>query len=300
MYGQQKIYQHRAQPHIPLEARCAVFGNWNVAYSVYGSLNANMTFVLLPDVAQLRSCWEKQVRPLSEAGYQVITIDLPYQGETVPCRYDLAVAEPEDIFADFLAVVIDTEKLQNVILVAWGAAGICVTHYTAKYSTSHLAGIVLMSALLTPDPALFTHEIWTLLLKVLTTPDEGKAREGEAVVSQFVSLLTLRPAPLKEHLEVFSYTAANLLGCHHLSLALFSSNTPNLHALQQAWKSIPLLWVAGEEDQLVPKTYTHKLVANFPHAVLYEFTQCAHSAHREYPNEVNKQLVDFARCLCFQ
>lgn len=101
------------------------------------------TFVALPGMGDLRSSWSPVVRPLIDAGWRVVTVDVRGHGDS-----DLGFARyaPDAVGADVLAVIADVRDRFGAgrTVVAGNSASAAAAVWAAAEAPHRIDGLVLL------------------------------------------------------------------------------------------------------------------------------------------------------------
>lgn len=265
-------------------------GNIDLYYEDHGS---GRPVVLIHGWPLSGRSWERQVPPLLEAGFRVITYDRRGFGEsskpTVGYDYDTLAAD--------LRAILTKLDLRDVALAGFSMGGGEVARYLGKYGAERIAKAAFLGA------------IPPFLLK---TPDNPAGVDGAVFDGIRQAIAADRPAFLASFFRNF-YNADTLGGSRvseeflrlSWNIAAGASPTGTLQCVS-AWLTdfrpdlarvtVPTLVLHGDDDRIVPLDATARLthervkgsrlviVPGGPHGLTW-----THAA------EVNRALLEFLR-----
>lgn len=261
-----------------------------LAYSDYGS---GQPVILIHGWPLNRIMWEYQVDALVNSGYRVISYDRRGFGQSSkPWNgYDY------DSLAKDLKDIIETLKLEDVILVGFSMGGGEVARFIGNYGTASLAKAVLVSAV-TP-----------FMLKT----DDNDAVEASVFEGMKEGIKKDRPQFFKDFGKNF-YNYDSLKG-EKISeamlqltwnLAMQASKKGTLDCIDSFGKTdfredckkfdIPTLIVHGDEDQIVPfEASAKKAKVLIPKAQLEVIKNAPHGLMVTHHEEFNSLLMEFLK-----
>lgn len=237
--------------------------------------------------------WKNQMQVLSTAGYRVIAYDRRGFGEsdkpTTGYTYD--------IFADDLAGIIDTLKLQHTTLVGFSMGGGEVARYISKYGEEKIACVV------------FAASVTPMMMKTSDNPDgpleptkaakttADLTADSNAFYDQFTKdffsanadgNILVTEAERQEALSLCKQ--ADTMAA--LESVLAFSNTDFRTDLTKV--TVPTLIIHGDADGVVPFVgsgeRTHALI---PHSTLHVVAGGPHGINVSHVEEFNTALLDF-------
>ena len=263
-------------------------GNIDIYYEDHGS---GRPIVLIHGYPLSGASWEKQIPPLLNAGYRVITYDRRgFGGSSQPTEgYNY------DTFAEDLRKLITHLRLQDVTLVGFSMGGGEIARYIGKYGSQGVVSAVIISG------------VPPYLIKTNDNPEgvDGSVFEGiEKAVAED------RYAFFMAFYKDF-YNTDQLLGKRvseevvraSWNVAAAASATASLQCVP-AWHEdfrqdvaridVPTLVIQGDEDRIVPFASsgqrTAKLVKGARLVVVKGGPHCITWTHAD---DVNKELMSF-------
>jgi len=263
-------------------------GNIELYYEDHG---AGKPVVLIHGWPLSGRSWEKQVPPLLDAGYRVVTYDRRGFGEsskpTVGYNYDT--------LAEDLHKLITKLDLRNVTLAGFSMGGGEVARYLGTYGTERVSNAIFMAAippflLKTPDnPEGVDRSVFDGIQK-------GLAADRPAFLSQFVSnfynIDVLRGKLISDQDVQLSWNIAALaspkgtLDCVAAWLTDFRKDLQRIN--------IPTLVIHGDADRILPLAATgkrtHELVKGSRLVVVDGGPHGLTWTHAEI---VNRALIEF-------
>ncbi len=265
-------------------------GNIDIYYEDHG---AGKPVVLIHGWPLSGASWEKQLPPLIEAGFRVITYDRrgfgrssqPYTG------YEY------DTFAEDLNKLMMKLDLHNATLVGFSMGGGEVARYLGKFGTRRVEKAVYMAA------------IPPFLLKTADNPAgvDGSVFDGikQAIKADRLAFLTqffanfynvdvLMGKRISEQVVLNSWNVGagaspkGTLDCVQAWLTDFRKDIQNV--------SLPTLIVHGDADRILPVDATarrmHEMIKGSKYA---EIKEGPHGLNWTHAEEVNRELVAFCR-----
>ena len=262
--------------------------NIDIYYEDYGS---GKTVVLIHGWPLSSSSWEKQITPLLEAGYRVITYDRRGFGHSSKP----ASGYNYDTLAEDLNKIMTKLNLRAAALVGFSMGGGEVARYLGKYGSERVSKAVFMSA------------IPPFLLK---TSDNPEGVDGSVFDGMKKAIKADRPAFLTEFFSNF-YNVDILKGTKisdevvRLSWNIGSSASPKgtldcvsawLVDFREELKriNIPVLIMHGDGDRILPLAATGKRTPEFVKGSrLVVIKGAPHGMNWTHAEEINRELLVF-------
>jgi non-heme chloroperoxidase len=263
-------------------------GSIDVYYEDHGS---GQPVVLMHGFPLNGASWEKQVPPLLEAGYRVITIDRRGFGKSSqPTEgYDY------DTFAADFNSVIEELDLRDAVLVGFSMGTGEVTRYLGTYGSERVAKAVLFG----PIPPF-----------LLKTDDNPEGVPGDVFEGFKDAIRKDRPAYQKSFLDDFNNvdvfggtrisdqawqsefivavgaSAIGTIRCVDAWLTDFREDLPKI--------DVPVLVMQGSEDRILPPDSTGRRLDDLIDDVRHiEVDKGPHNIGWTHPEEVNAALLGF-------
>jgi peroxiredoxin len=261
-----------------------------LAYSDYGS---GQPVILIHGWPLNKTMWEYQIEELVDAGYRVISYDRRGFGESSKPwdGYDY------DTLAKDLNDLVETLKLENVVLVGFSMGGGEVARYIGNYGTSNVDKAVLVSAV---------------------TPYMLKTDDNDAVEASVFE--DMKDGISKDRAQFFKDFGKNFFNYDSLkndrisdsmleltwNLAMQGSRKATLDCVDSFGRTdfredcrkfdIPTLIVHGDEDQIVPIDVSAKkakeLISNSKLEVIED---APHGLMVTHHKKLNSVLIDFLK-----
>lgn len=261
-----------------------------LAYNDYGD---GQPIILIHGWPLNRLMWEYQVDALVSAGYRVISYDRRGFGESSKpwSGYDY------DTLAKDLKDLIETLKLEDVILVGFSMGGGEVARFIGNYGTSSVDKAVLISAV-TP---------------FMLTTEDNEAVDASVFEGMKDGISKDRPQFFKDFGKNFyNYDEfkgdkiSNAFLDFTWNLAMQGSKKATLDCVDSFGKTdfredcknfdIPTLIVHGDADQIVPiEASAKKAVELIPNAELEIIKNAPHGLMVTHSEELNTSLLDFIK-----
>lgn len=237
--------------------------------------------------------WEDQMFFLASNGYRVIAHDRRGHGRSSqPWN-----GNDLDTYADDLAELFEQLDLKDAIMIGHSTGGGEVARYIGRHGTKRVAKAVLVGA------------IPPLMLKTDANPEglpigvfDGLRDGVLADRSQFFADLALpfysynRPgAKISEGVRDFFWLQGMMAGmpASYFCIKAFSETdlTEDLKKFD-----IPTLFIHGDDDQIVPiDDAARKAVKIVKNATLKVYPGAPHGLATTHKNQLNKDLLDFAK-----
>jgi non-heme chloroperoxidase len=234
--------------------------------------------------------WDRQVRPLVDAGHRVITYDRRGFGQSSQpmSGYDY------DTFAADLKALMDALDLQDATLVGHSMGTGEVTRYLGSHGSGRVAGAVMLS----PIPPF-----------LLQTDDNPEGLPGELFAGFVKAAEADTAAWMKGFLDLF-YNMDQLGGtlvseeAFQVSLnAATSASATAAVACIETWKTdfradleafdVPLLVVQGDADRVLPLAKTGRRLPDLVESRLVVIGGGPHAIAWTHDEQVNDALLQF-------
>lgn len=235
--------------------------------------------------------WDSQFGEDLQA-YRLIAWDMPGHGLSGMGGqpYDA------DKFARFAWQFLDALGIQRLVL-AGNSLGAAVSVRMAGLAPHRVAGLVLANS------ASLGREVFAPF-RVMTLPVLGELmnKPGKAAVERQIQAIFHKPsvatAPIRETIarnvhkpeggKAFLATLRSMSDLGGQSKKTFSQTLSILRALQ-----VPVLFVHGRHDTVVPLQHSVAAQAVTPHSSLLVLEDCGHTPQLENPTEFNRSLSSF-------
>lgn len=231
--------------------------------------------------------FNRNITPLTDAGYRVILMDCPGWGKSDTI---VSTGSRSDLNGRVLKGLLDALGIEKAHLIGNSMGGHSAVAFTLANPT-RTAKLILMGggtggvSPFVPMPA----EGIKLIGKLYREPTIENLRAMMAVFVYDQSDLTE---------ELFQTRLANMLAQReHLANFVKSSEAnpkqfpdvgPRLGEIKQ-----PTLVVWGRNDRFVPVDTGFRLVAGIPNSELHVFNNCGHWVQWEYAGKFNRMVLDF-------
>jgi peroxiredoxin len=259
-----------------------------LAYNDYGT---GQPIILIHGWPLNRSMWEYQIEPLVSAGYRVITYDRRGFGESSkPWNgYDY------DSLAKDLKDLLETLKLDNVILVGFSMGGGEVARFIGNYGTKTVDKAVLVSAV-TPY-MLDTDDNDAVDASVFKGMKEGISKDRPQFFKDFgknfYNYDQFGGDRISEAFLQFTWNLA-MQGSQKATLDCVDSFGKTDFREDCKKFNIPTLIVHGDGDQIVPfEASAKKADTIIPDSKLEVLKEAPHGLMVTHHEEFNSILLDF-------
>ena len=246
---------------------------------LHDDVGAGIPLVLLHAGIADRTMWAEQLRPIADAGYRVVAMDLPGFGESPP-------AQEEAPWSDVLQTM-DALDIDRAALVGNSFGG-AVALRVAVVAPERVAAIALVSA---PPPDLEPSPE----LQAAWEAEESALERGdiEAAVGAVLDawMLPDAPAALRDRVAAMQRRA--------IEVQMDAGETTEAqdpiegHPEALARVEIPALVAAGEHDMADFRLGADALVRHLPHARRVVIAGAGHIAPLEQPRAFLELLLGF-------
>lgn len=233
--------------------------------------------------------FNRNIQPLTDAGYRVILMDCPGWSKSDTVIND---GSRSHLNARVLKGLVDALSLNKIHIIGNSMGGHSTVAFALDYP-EHVGKLILMGGG-TGGASMFT-----------PMPPEGIKRIGKLYREPTMD-------NLKEMMDIFVYDSSNL------TEALFQTRLDNILArkdhLENFVKSIKVnpkqfpdvthrlseianetLIVWGRDDRFVPMDTGLRLLNSLPRAELHIFNRCGHWVQWEYADKFNRMVLDFLK-----
>lgn len=236
--------------------------------------------------------FEYQTLALLEAGYRVITCDRRGFGQSghPATGYDY------DTFADDLAAVLDTCKLERANLVGFSMGGGEIARYLSRHGSSRVSRAALIGAVV------------PFLLKTDDNPDGAGEHVFEDMKAQirqdrFAFLQTFGKQfygvgwvskPVSDALLDWTFILAIMASPKATVDCVTAFGYTDFRPDMASFAGVPTLIIHGTADKTVPIDPSARAAARaIPHAQLIEYEGEAHGLFATAPDRLNGDLLSF-------
>jgi non-heme chloroperoxidase len=235
--------------------------------------------------SQCDLCWIAQVgSPLAER-FRMVTFDNRGHGMSEK-PLDAGAYADERLWADDLAAVIATTRLEQPVLVAWSYGGFVVTDYVRAYGEAGLGGVNLVGAAVLLSAA-FDH-IGPGFLENAPDASTPDLRTSIPAIQRFMRACTAR------RLDDELWGAAlcwNMVVPAEIRGALIAREIDGSRVLSS--RSVPVLVTHGREDAIILPSMAQHALEQCPSAVASWYEGVGHMPFIEDAERFNLELAQF-------
>lgn len=250
------------------------------------------TVVMLHGSGPGASGWanfNRNIEPLTSAGYRVILMDCPGWSKSDPV---VSSGSRSDLNASALKGVLDQLDIDRVHILGNSMGGHSAVAFALRYP-ERVGKLVLMGGGTggpSPFVAMPTEGI-KLIQGLYREPNIDNLKkmmdvfvyDSSALTDEMFQTRLDNILARRDHLENFVKSAA-------ANPKPFPDFTARLHEIQQ---EVLIVW--GREDRFVPMDTGLRLLAGLPRAQLHVFNRCGHWAQWEHADKFNRLVLDFLR-----
>jgi pimeloyl-ACP methyl ester carboxylesterase len=248
---------------------------------LHDDVGVGFSVVLLHAGIADRTMWAEHLRPIADAGYRVVAMDLPGFGESPPAQEDAAWLD--------VVQTMDALSIDRAVLVGNSFGG-AVALRVAVVAPERAAAIALVSA---PPPNLEP----STELQAAWEAEESALERGdiEAAVGAVLDawMLPDAPAALRDRVAAMQRRAFEVQA--GVSAMTESQDPIEAHPEALARLEIPALVAAGEHDMPDFRLGADALVQHLPHARRVVIARARHLAPLEQPQTFRELLLGFLR-----
>jgi pimeloyl-ACP methyl ester carboxylesterase len=264
-----------------LLAGFAVYGGefMKIAFDDVGK---GLPVVLIHGFPLSRQMWQPQVEALVQAGYRVVTPDLPGFGESPSLPGTVSMGK----YADAVIGLLDQLGIDRAVVGGMSMGGYVLLNLVERYPQRVTAALYLVTRAAADDAA----------GKVRRTEMAGAVRSGNlnVVPDTFDKLLFAAETPARQPQLVgkvrdWMDTAAP----EGVAGALLAMRSRKDYVKLLPTLQVPALVIGAEQDLAIPPVHAEALAAGLPDAELHIIPHAGHMANLEQPAAFNKVLLDF-------
>lgn len=226
--------------------------------------------------------WQPQMDGLSDIA-QVIAPDLRGFGQSDAPDGIYTM----EVYADDLAALLDTLKIEPVVVCGLSMGGYIALAFWKKY-TSHVRGLILVDTRAGADAPAARQGRLDMAEQV---KQQGSKPAADVMLPRVLAEITHRSRPdLVEfaHAMMLRQSPAGIIGAQ-LGMAERADSTPMLPTIQ-----VPTLVVFGDQDVITPaETEGRSLAAAIPGAKLVVIPNAGHLSNLEQPQVFNVAVREF-------
>ncbi|WP_088072473.1 alpha/beta fold hydrolase [Gottfriedia luciferensis] len=259
-----------------MNTKSAFLSNLTLAYSDNGNGKA---IVLIHGFMGDHRYWEKIIPELS-AEYRVIAVDLPGHGDSTSIKEEHSIEE----YADKIKELLDDLNIKQTTMFGHSLGGYITLAFAEKYS-HYLNGFSLIHSTAFPDSE---EAKKGRLANVEKVKNDGVKMVVDGLVPKLFS-------PTNAQNNIPEIELAKEIG-YKTSVdgtvkALISmKNRPDRNQVLEV-TNLPVLLIAGKDDQIIPKEKTFSVKRENIKCSLIE--NAGHMSMYESPEELVKEMKDF-------
>lgn len=264
------------------------YNNISINYYEYGEGNP---VIFIHGFGGASYSWRFIYKTYTES-YKVILIDLKGFGfSDKPRENKYSISDQADIIESFII----NKNLSNIILVghSMGGAVALFTYLNMNKDINRLKGLILI------DSAGYDQRLPNFInllripivnsLSLSFTPSEFAVKSVLRLSFYDKNKIT------DEMIESYAFFQS-LPGAHYALIKTAEQIIPEdvdnvIKKFMQI--KVPVLLIWGQNDDIIPLQYGHKMNSDIPHSRLKVISECGHIPHEEKPNEVLYEINQF-------
>jgi non-heme chloroperoxidase len=234
-------------------------------------------------LGQSHLAWKRQYESGLAKHYRMVTYDLRGHGDSDKPAAEEMYRDGKR-WGDDLNEVIQASGLKKPTIIAWSLGGVILENYLHTYGDTHIAGVVFVDAVVTPNAAFLPSGP---LLPALGSTDLAVRTRG--IVDFLRACFSTQPSE-SDFAVMLTYNgmvpATAQLAIQHMSVP---DSAVTLAALTR-----PVLIVQGEQDRLVSGKMAEYAVKATHHGKLDLIPDTGHAPFYENAERFNKDLIDLS------
>jgi pimeloyl-ACP methyl ester carboxylesterase len=253
----------------------------DVAYLREGE--GGVPLVLLHGWPETMRIWWRNVRPLADAGFEVIVPDLRGFGAA---RDQVVEEAGMELLAEDVARLLDERGLDRVVLGGLSMGGYVALAFARRHA-DRLGGLLLLDTKATADSEEARADRLRMVERLLA---EGNGFLPEVMLPRLLGKTSLeeRPELVKRVTALVAEQDAHAAAAAQGGMAARPDTTDVLASID-----VPTLVVTGAEDALFAPEVGRELASAIPGARFLLVEEAGHLSSLERPEVVNEALLDF-------
>ena len=228
-----------------------------------------------------KSMWDTQVDALKST-YRVIAYDVRGHGDSEAGEEEFTI----ELFASDLVSLMNLLKIERAVLCGLSMGGYIALNAAVNFP-DHFAALVLSDTQCAAD----TPEGREKRMKTIQSiKDNGLEQYADESVKKMFApdAFATRTAEIKAVRQMILRTSAQTLYNTLVALSIRKETCSRLARIK-----IPVLIMAGKEDQITPPALAQVMHEKIPHSSLAIIEHAGHIANMENPMDFNQQLTTF-------
>lgn len=237
----------------------------------------------------ISQCWHSWIRQLDSdlaRDHRLIAMDMRGHGLSEKPRD--AYSE-SNLWADDVNAVVQSLRLEQVILSGWSYGALVILDYIRHYGTDAIGGIQFVDAItkLGSDDAfaVLTPEFLSIVPGILSTDAEESVRSLESLIRMCFAQELSMP-------DLYMVLGYNVSVPPYVRQALFSRSLDNDDLLPRISK--PVLITHGAAEAIVKPSAVDKHQAGMSHAQVQMIPNAGHASFWDDAAAFNQRLKEFA------
>lgn len=233
--------------------------------------------------------YEYQYQYLEQKGFRVIGISLRGFGKSDKPygRYDF------DVFSDDIKVVLETLKIQKVVLGGFSMGGAVVIHYVTKYNSAHVAKLALFAAAAPSwkQRGDFPYGVSDADAAGLIKSTQTSRQD---LIAGFGAAFPAKEGNISKNVEKWLEDINLEASPYAITKSIAALRDLDLRPVL-AKINIPVVIFQGTQDKLCPFVFAEQLHKGIKNSYLVKFENSGHALFVEEMDKFNTELEQFAR-----
>jgi pimeloyl-ACP methyl ester carboxylesterase len=243
--------------------------------------------LLIHGWSQSSLSWRYQTDSALAEEFRLVALDSRGHGMSEKPLAAEQYTDPQ-LWADDLAAVISSLRLERPVLVGWSYGGLAIPDYVRVHGEGAVAGVNLVGGLVRLSETAGDNGPGFLMTAAATTASD--LAMNISGMRSFVRACTAEPMTAEDWETALCF---NMVVPPEVRLALISRRADSDDVLEAM--TVPVLVSHGTRDQVVLPSMAEHVLEVCPTAEASWYENVGHSPFMEDPARFNRELADFAR-----
>lgn len=233
--------------------------------------------------------WQKQYESDLAQEFHLVALDLRGHGASeAPLQHEAYTAS--QLWADDIAAIITTLKLDQPVLAGWSYGGLVIGDYLRCHGQAKIAGINFVGAASALNESAFKNFIGPGFAQNFAAAGSADMPTSIAAMIRFLHCCFEIPLSRADFEVALAY---NMLVHPQVRLNLGTRDIDNVDVLQRT--SIPVLVSQGRQDVVVLPAMADIIAQHCKTATVSWYDEVGHAPFLEDPERYNDELATFVR-----